>query len=390
MEAKRVKILQVWLDRLSEEQLKAKIDHFLASKGSNLIVTVNPEILLAARQNDQFATLLNRADLALPDGFGLSIAALVKKCLFLPRHTGADLTPYLLKLASEQGRRVAIINWSAGLSSNQVIEATLTRLYPKLVFKVWAVERDGSDLPITEVAGFEAEIMLCALGAPFQEKLLTRLKTDLAVKILVGIGGSLDYLSGKAPRAPKLLRSLGLEWLWRLWLNPKARAKRIWQAMPVFPCYFILDDLIHPLLYRPNVVGFIYQNNQVLIVNSAKESRDFWKLPQGGREWPESVKEAIAREMSEELGLKNYQIKAIYKNIFKYRWRPGYSIRGYKGQRQSLCLLEYHGDQDDIKLDAENRAYKWVAIDDLLNQVDPVNEKAYTLFIKKYRSSLRN
>lgn len=390
MEAKKPKILQVSLDQLSEGQLKAKIDTYLAGMAPKLIVTANPEILLVARVKHAFLNILNGADLVLADGFGLAIAALVKHGLILTRHTGADLSIYLLGLAEREARRVAIINWSGGLSDNSAIEKTLTKLYPKLDFKVWATERDGEDLEVAEVAEFAPEIVLCALGAPFQETLLTRLKFELGAKVLVGVGGSFDYLTGKAPRAPKLMRSLGLEWVWRLLLNPRARAKRIWQAMPVFPFYFILDDLIHPWLYRPNVVGFVYQDDEVLIVNSAKQPRDIWKLPQGGRDAGESLEMAIRREMSEELALKSeeYELKVIYKNIFKYRWRGGYSLNGYKGQRQSLCLLAYHGDKKAIKLDAENRDYKWVKIENLLQEVDPVNERAYTLFISKYREMI--
>lgn len=389
MKAKKLTILQVGLDSLSDGQLKAKIDQFLASSESNLIVTVNPEFLLEARQNFRFNNLLNHAALALADGFGLQVMALFKGA-YLRRQTGADLSVYLLALAEAEKRRVAIINWSGGLSSNDELRATLVKSYPALQVEIVATERGANFEQLEVLKKFQPEIVLCSLGAPYQEKLLAQLASVLTAKILVGVGGSLDYLTGRAKRAPQALRTIGLEWLWRLLINPRARAKRIWQAVVKFPICFVIDEWIHPWLYRPNVVGFIYQNNEVLIVNSAKETRDFWKLPQGGRDALETVRQAVRREMTEELSLSNYQIKAVYKNIFKYCWRSGYSIQGYKGQCQSLCLLDYRGDKSAMKLDEENRAYKWVRIDDLLNQVDPVNEKAYTLFIQKYRESLKS
>ena len=379
-------ILQVGLDNLSSDQLKAKIDQYLAGTEPRHIVTVNPEFLLEARSNEPFRQVLIKADLALADGFGLQIAALVKgSCL--ARHTGADLTRYLFALAAKEGRPVVIINWLHGLSSPEEITSSLKKLYPRLIFKIIAAERGETFLDQSTLTEFKAEIILCTLGAPFQDQLLAEILPQSQAKLGIGIGGSLDYLTGKAERAPKIFRQLGLEWLWRLSINPVARWQRIFAAVCRFPFYFILDDLIHPFLYRPNVVGFIHQDGEVLIVNSAKENRDFWKLPQGGVESGESLAAAIKREMYEELKLKDYQITKIYSSLFKYRWPANYSIRGYKGQSQSLCLLEYQGAKDAIVLDYENRDYKWVPIDDLTNQVDPVFEKAYTLFIEKYKQS---
>ncbi len=386
MNTAKLTILQVPLDSLSSDELKAKIDYFLAGSTPRQIVTVNPEFLLESRSNEPFRQVLLKADLSLADGFGLQIAGLVKGC-YLARHTGADLSKYLFALAAKEQHRVAIINWTHSLSSSEEITKVLEKLYPKLVFKIIKAERGEAFLDLSTLLEFQADIILSTLGAPFQDQLLAELLPQTAIKLGVGIGGSLDYLTGKAERAPLLFRKLGFEWLWRLAINPQARWQRIFAAVCKFPFYFILDDLIHPFLYRPNVVGFIYRDNEVLIVNSAKENRDFWKLPQGGVEAGENLASAIEREMYEELKLKNYQITKIYPRLFRYRWPSGYSIRGYKGQSQSLCLLSYKGAKDGITLDYENRDYKWVPIEELTKQVDPVFEKAYTLFVDKYRQS---
>jgi len=328
--------------------------------------------------------VLNHADLSLADGFGLKCAGLVKG-RWIHRHTGADLVTYLLRISSEKNLKVGIINWRHGLSKPFEIETTLKKLYPNLMVRIIEADRGEWSPDLTALKLFQPDILFCALGAPFQDELLHKILPSLTAKIGIGIGGSFDYLTGKAQRSPIVFRKLGLEWIWRLVINPRLRAKRIFNAVIKFPFLFILDDLIHPFMYRPNVVAFIHQDDEVLIVNSAKEVHDFWKLPQGGRETNEDATRAIKREMHEELELHHYQISAIFHDIFKYTWPAGYSLRGYKGQRQTLCIINYLGKKDAIRLNYENRAYKWVSIDNLINEVDPVFKTAYTLFIAKFK-----
>jgi exopolysaccharide biosynthesis WecB/TagA/CpsF family protein len=304
------------------------------------------------------------------------------------RHTGADLTIELLDLAESQGLKVSILNLHGGLSTNQDIESTLIKRWPKLRLQISSVTKGDWSPDLTAVKLFQPDIFFCALGAPFQDQLLSKILPDISAKIGIGVGGSFDYLTGRAKRAPLAMRSIGLEWLWRLMLNPGQRIKRIYNAVIKFPIIFIIDEFIHPHQYRPNVVGFIYQRNEVLIVNSAKEIHDFWKLPQGGMESGESYKQAIKREMMEELSLEQFSIKAIHPRLYKYDWPEGYSIRGYKGQQQTLCLIEYQGNKDNIKLDWENRDYKWVKISSLIKSVDPVLKEAYSIFIKKYKETI--
>jgi N-acetylglucosaminyldiphosphoundecaprenol N-acetyl-beta-D-mannosaminyltransferase len=80
-----------------------------------------------------------------------------------------------------------------------------------------------------------AEIVFVNFGAPDQEKFIFENKSQFPnAKVLVGVGGAFDFLTGKIRRAPNWLRGLGLEWLWRLVQEPK-RIKRIWNAVVVFP-----------------------------------------------------------------------------------------------------------------------------------------------------------
>ncbi|MEI6379210.1 MAG: WecB/TagA/CpsF family glycosyltransferase [Candidatus Falkowbacteria bacterium] len=376
---KKIKIMGVNLAVLPVPEVYQIIGHFLLSRRARQIVTPNPEILLEAEHNDEYAYALNGANLAVPDGFGLSIAGWVKGAR-LSRVPGSDLVPYIIKKGGELGLRQAAISWRGGLSSAEQIKAVLNKMAPGSRVRIFELER-GEDLPV-EYFDFDPQVVLVSLGAPWQDILAARLRDEgRSLRLVMGVGGSFDFLTGLAKRSPRILRSIGLEWLWRLVRYPRARTKRVLRAVIVFPLHFIIRDFINKYFYRPNVVGFIYdRQGRVLLLNSNKEPRDFWKLPQGGIEAGESPQQAVLREMSEELGVTNFKLHACYRHVFKYRWPKHYDLGGYKGQQQSLCLLEYLGQPDDIKLSAENKDYKWVPMDRLLQEADPVTKMAYTKF----------
>ena len=71
-----------------------------------------------------------------------------------------------------------------------------------------------------------------AFGAPRQERWITRNLTNLDIGVAMGVGGSLDFLAGDVPRAPRLLRALGLEWLYRLVRQPWR-----WRRMLALPAF---------------------------------------------------------------------------------------------------------------------------------------------------------
>ncbi len=245
----KFKILGVGLDNYSTGELYSKISQILEGSKPAQIATVNPEFLLLAKTDEQFRNTLNQADLALVDGFGMQIAGWVKGC-HLHRHTGADLTTYLLRISAEKNLKVAIINWRLGLSTANDIKTNLKKLYPNLNLEIIDIDKTDSEPDLTIIKSFQPDILFCTLGAPWQEELLQKIITPLNVKLGIGVGGSFDFITGKAKRSPVIFRKMGLEWLWRLFINPKPRAKRIFNAVIKFPIYFIIDDMIKPVVKR--------------------------------------------------------------------------------------------------------------------------------------------
>ncbi|HNW19658.1 MAG TPA: WecB/TagA/CpsF family glycosyltransferase [bacterium] len=236
-----IKILGVRLDNLTGQALQQRLAVYLASQQNHLIVTVNPEFTLAAQKNQTFSNILNQADLSLPDGFGLSLAALTYGQKLI-RHTGADLTADLLIQAEKNGWPIAIINWRGGLSPAAILRPALLTKFPKLRCLIEDCGRNGylGQRQLSRLNDFQPRLVFCSLGAPYQEYFLAKHQTTWpSCRIMIGIGGSFDFIIGRIKRAPQLWRRCGLEWLWRLIQQPW-RWRRIWNAVAVFSWRFII------------------------------------------------------------------------------------------------------------------------------------------------------
>lgn len=433
-----INILGVDLESdLKMKDLSVKIKQFLASDRPRYIVTPNPEIVLQAQKDEELFCILGRADLSLADGFGLKIAAAL--CgRSLSRITGADALLEILKVAESMEKKVLFINNRQGLSSATEITAALNRRWPDLKFLVedcdldftiptekklldlklegnsfWVkilkkaqrgINQRFSFLVSDQLLDFSADILICNFGAPYQEKFIYHNLNKLPhLRLAIGIGGALDFLSGKISRAPKIMRQMGLEWLWRLIKQPQ-RYRRIYRAVFVFMFKFLKWRFINPFLYRPNVACFLYKKfipeysalsnktrseleNYLVLLVERSEDPGHWQLPQGGLD-SDSIKLAGSRELYEELGLINFSPQRIYPKVYKYR--TGHSGRyGYRGQRQSLLLAEFHGSDSDIRLNYwDHSAWKWVKASELLNQVHPIRRDSGRIFLEKFKDYL--
>jgi exopolysaccharide biosynthesis WecB/TagA/CpsF family protein len=142
--------------------------------------------------------------------------------------TGADLVPALLALAEKHGIPVIIFNKEISLSTNSLLQVVLQKEYPKL--KLLFNQSPAS-----------YSFVFCTYGAPIQEVFLAEQQVP---SLYLGVGGSLDYLTGKQRRAPRAVRAIGLEWLWRVFLQPN-RLGRIWNATVVFPLRFLAEKMLH-------------------------------------------------------------------------------------------------------------------------------------------------
>ncbi len=376
-------ILGVPISVLSPKDLDYEIRRLLQRRRAH-IVTPNPEFLLLAQKDQEFFSVLTKADLAIPDGIGLKFAAWLKG-VNPRRYSGANLVLYLLQLADHKHLRVAVANWNKGLSSDSEILQSIKNSYPHLKTFIFSLDREKPLYDVKRLRAFQPDLVFVALGAPQQDIFIhNRLLKDISsIRIAMGVGGSFDFLTGKIKRAPKLIQKLGFEWLWRLLKQPW-RIKRIWNAVVVFPLA-VIGWQFRRFKYRPNVVALIVTNdNETLILNSAG-TRTYWGLPQGGVEKRESLEQAVRREVAEETGLTELDILAQYPNMYQYEWPKHYTHKGFRGQRQSFFILRYHGSRNAVRTNPiEHKAYRWVKLEDLTKAASPIHRAQYEVFLKTY------
>lgn len=204
------------------------------NKKKCFIVTPNPEIVVYCSNHPQTKELINEADIAVCDGVGLLTAVKVLGLPLKERITGVDLMRELCRRAADQGLSIGLLG-GRGRIAEQAGEC-LREKYPKLI-----IAFTGSDWDVTKFPKSGLDILFVAYGFPKQEEWIAKNLPILPIKAAMGVGGALDYLSGNVMRAPLVIRSLGLEWLFRLIRQPW-RIKR--QLRLVTFVWLVLKEVI--------------------------------------------------------------------------------------------------------------------------------------------------
>lgn len=399
-----INILGINISSKNRKEILGLVQEFLNSNKAHFITTPNPEIILKALKDEKFFSILNKADIPLPDGIGLKFATwLLGKNI--ERYTGVALVQDILRLKTNPKVRIAIINRKDGLSNKSNIEKTLDKFN---INNYLVIDKDlNIKKTPKEVIDFKPDILFCTFGAPSQEKFIYyNYKKIPNLKLAVGVGGAFDYLSGNTKRAPRLMRLIGLEWLYRLLFHKGKdkgdrirRFKKIYNAVIVFPKKILKWRFIRPFQYRSNVSCLLYkkENNKTYIFLLERiEEKNHWQMPQGGTDG-EDLKSAGLRELREELGTNKFKFINSFPNLYKYKFPSNNTHRGsvyskgvgYKGQKQGLVIVEYLGEDSDVAIsDFEHNDWKWVEMDKLLDTIHPVRRDAVRIFLEKFNKTI--
>lgn len=216
------KILGVELNSRALDQVTKTIEDAVSSRQKLVVVTPNPEFLVFSHQNPWFKALLNQADIAIPDGIGLILASKLLKTSpkITHRVTGADLTKSLLNLANQKSWKVGVVGSRKG---DEVQRKKLISLLQKKYknAKIFSLE-DTKDWQKKNY-----QIIFACQGMGDQEKWIFKNKQKTNANIFLGAGGSLDFLTGFAKRAPESIRVLGFEWVYRLLKQPSRLPRQL-------------------------------------------------------------------------------------------------------------------------------------------------------------------
>ncbi len=208
---------------------------WIQSRARKTVFTVNPEIVMLAGRDDEFAEILRGSDLNLADGIGVVLAARLAGVEIPERVAGADFVEHLSQIGRALGWSLFLLGGREGVS-RRAGEA-LGRRHPGLRVAGWSEADSGEAADKETVAAINTvrpDLLLVAFGAPGQERWIARNLHILDVGVAIGVGGTFDFLAGNISRAPGPLRAVGLEWSYRLMLQPWR-----WRRMLALPAFAV-------------------------------------------------------------------------------------------------------------------------------------------------------
>ncbi len=229
----RVEILGVQVDAVTMAEAVDFAERLISARKPSTIATVNAEMLLRATYDEEFKSVLNAAELVVPDGAGTVWAARHLGYEMPERVAGYDLVQELLKIAPAKSQRIFMFGSAPGVADKA--KAKAENLYRGINIvgtrNGYFTAEDEPEI-IAQIKDSEPDILLVALGFPKQEMWLAAHKTELNVPVSIGVGGTFDVMAGVVRRAPRWMQRAKLEWLFRALLQP-SRAGRL-VALPKF------------------------------------------------------------------------------------------------------------------------------------------------------------
>ena len=207
----------------------------LLAPGRRRVHFVNAHCANVAAGDRRYARALRSADMVLPDGLGIDLAARMAGGALTENLNGTDFVPRLLQRAARMGLSVFLFGGTPGTALRAA--ARLQRDIPDLVVAgcrdgYAGAENTGAAIAAINASG--ADILLVAMGVPRQDTWLAEHADLLHPRLTLGVGALFDFLAGRVARAPKAVRRVRMEWLWRLAMEPRRLARRYLAGNAVF------------------------------------------------------------------------------------------------------------------------------------------------------------
>ena len=216
----KIDIMGLQFDNITMEEALDAAKALLQGEHAARVVTPNAEIAYEALHDENMRTLLNSAELMLPDGAGVVLASKILKTPLRQKVAGVDFADGLLGVLETTGQSLYLLGSKPGVG--ELAAQKMTQKHPKLRIAGIADGYFQDEAPVIDkINASGADVLFVCLGAPKQEQFMARHQKALHVKLMAGLGGSLDSFAGTVKRAPKWMIRLNLEWLYRLIKEPK-------------------------------------------------------------------------------------------------------------------------------------------------------------------------
>lgn len=215
----KIEIMGVHFDNVTMQEALGIADYLLSEPGASYCVTPNSEIVYEAMHDPSLMEILNQADLVLPDGSGVVLASEILKTPLKEKVAGVDFSTNLLGILEEQGKSLYLLGAKPGIA--ELAADKMHSMHPKLnIIGMHDGYFQDDDDVIETINALSPDALFVCLGVPRQERFMAEHLNDLKVRLMIGLGGTLDSFAGTVKRAPKWMIRMNLEWLYRLIKEP--------------------------------------------------------------------------------------------------------------------------------------------------------------------------
>lgn len=241
----RIKFMNIEIDNVTMKEALHEINRLVKKRGKTYSVTPNVDHIMKLQTDKEFVEIYKKADLILCDGKPLVWISKLYGTPIKAKVSGSDLFPRLCALAAKKSYKMYFLGAGPGVAEKAA--ANLRKKYKGLnvvgtYSPSYGFEKKEEEVKeiIGKVRSAQPDILIVALGAPKQEKFVYEHLDELNVPFSIGLGASLDFEAGNIKRAPRWMSNCGLEWLYRIFQDPKRLIKR-----------YLVDDL--------KIVGLVFK-----------------------------------------------------------------------------------------------------------------------------------
>ena len=230
-----VDILGVSVHLVDKFQLLATVAGWTNQTERRTIMYVNANCLNLANTDTEYRGLLNQADLVYADGVGAVWAGKFLYRCNLFKATGRDWIRDFCLQAEKDGIKLYILAGAPGIADRAAEK--LLQEYPALQIVGCSdgfFQAESEAQVLERIDQTAPQVVFCGMGAPVQERWMTRYRQEINAPVCWGVGALFDYLAGKEAQVPGWLDRAGLEWLWRLYVDPLGKWRRYLLGIPLF------------------------------------------------------------------------------------------------------------------------------------------------------------
>ena len=217
----------VAMDNMDVEEGLAALERNLVSRKKTTVYFLNAHCYNIAQKDDEYRTIINQADLLLNDGIGIMLGARMFGVQLKENLNGTDFIPELLILASKKRYTAYLLGAGNGVADKAADKLKIDIPGIQIVGarNGYFSEKENEEV-VHKINELAPDILIVGRGVPIQEKWISENKDSLKTTIILGVGAYIDFASGRIPRAPRMMRRLKMEWVYRLLLEPRRMWKR--------------------------------------------------------------------------------------------------------------------------------------------------------------------